>query len=343
MSYDIDAVLMDLVAQQGSDVHFKVHTPVYFRRLDQLERTTHPVPTKAVLEDLLGRILSPETRAVLGRRQQADGIYTPEGSDLRFRVSVFVQRGSPGLVIRRIPPSPPTLTELGLPVLAHDLLKRTRGILLVTGPASSGKTTTVATLLSVWNETLSGHIVTLEDPIEYVFESRRSIVTQRQVGVDTAGYSQGLRRVLRQDPDIVFVGELLNLDTLQIAISAAETGHLVISTLYTPTVTTTLEHLIGMFPAQMQDQARVQLSMTIQGVMSQVLIPTPDRSRRVPAFEVLTPSESLRTSIRQGNLARIAVMLETTPGCITMATSLRQLVAQGLISREEAERRTTAV
>ncbi|MBI4864435.1 MAG: PilT/PilU family type 4a pilus ATPase [Candidatus Riflebacteria bacterium] len=338
MAYDLDRVLTDLVATGASDAHLKVRTPVYFRRLDQLERTEHAVPTMEDVLSVVRSILRKDQGERLARELQADGIYTIDEKGLRFRASIFCQRGSLGVVMRQIPKAPPALADLGLPEPAMEIVGKRRGLILVTGPAASGKTTTVAALLSTWNEALEAHIVTLEDPIEYVLESRRCILTQRQVGVDTPSFASGLQHVMRQDPNIIFVGELRDLETVEIALSAAETGHLVVSTMHTPTAVSTIEQVVGLFPAYQQDQVRTQLSILIQGVLSQVLVPTADRSRRVAAFEVLNPTEAIRNLIRQNQTFRISDTMETIPSCQTLKKSLAALTQQGTVNPDDCRR-----
>ena len=338
MAYDLDAVLKDMVTRQASNAHMKVRTPVYFRVLDQLERTEHPVPGMQDLEAFADQLLQPEEQERLRQENQADGIFTLSDTGLRFRVSFFRQRGSLGLVLRQIPAKVPSFEELGLPEGAAQLLEKKRGLILITGPASSGKTTTVATMLSRWAHFGRPHVVTLEDPIEYVLDSGSGMVTQRQVGVDTPSFAAGLRHVLRQDPDIVFVGDVRDHETAAAAVAGAETGHLMIATTQTQGAGTTLEHLIGLYPTPAQEQVRTQLSIVLQGVISQVLVPTADRTRRVAAFELMLPSDVLRNVIRQNQMFRLSDLLDSTPGCISLKKSLSGLIQKGLVSAEDARR-----
>lgn len=338
MSYDLEAVLKDMVEREATNAHVKVRTPVYFRILDQLERTEHPVPGMQDLENFASQLLAPEELERLRSENQADGIYTLGTTGWRFRVSFFRQRGSLGLVLRQIPAKVPSFPDLGLPDFAAQLLDKKRGLMLVTGPAASGKTTTVASMLSRWAYFGRPHVVTLEDPIEYVLEGGSGVITQRQVGVDTPTFASGLRHVLRQDPDIVFVGELRDQETASAAIAGAETGHLVISTMQTGTAATSLEQLIGLYPQSAQEQVRTQLSIILQGIISQVLVPTADRSKRVPAFEVLTPTDLLRNVIRQNQIFRLNDLLDATPNCVSLKKSLAALVQKGLVSQEDARR-----
>ena len=342
MAYDLEAVLKDMVTRQASNAHIKVRTPVYFRLLDQLERTEHPVPGMQDLEGFATQLLQPEELDRLKSENQADGIFTLADTGLRFRVSFFRQRGSLGLVLRQIPAKVPSFPDLGLPDFALSLLDRKRGLILVTGPASCGKTTTIASMLSRWAYFGRPHVVTLEDPIEYVLEGGSGVITQRQVGVDTPTFVSGLRHVLRQDPDIIFVGELRDQETAAAAIAGAETGHLVLSTMQTSTATTTLEQLIGLFPQSAQEQVRTQLSIALQGIISQALVPSTDRTKRVPAFEVMMPTDLLRNVIRQNQIFRLTDLLDSTPSCCSLKKSLATLVANGLVSNEDARRAAAA-
>lgn len=338
MAYDLEAVLKDMVARDATNAHVKVRTPIYFRILDALERTEHPVPGMQDLEAFATQLLQPGELEQLRQENQADGIFTLGETGWRFRVSFFRQRGSLGLVLRQIPIKVPSFPDLGLPDFASQLLEKKRGLILVTGPAVSGKTTTVASMLTRWAYFGRPHIVTLEDPIEYVLEGGSGVITQRQVGVDTPTFASGLRHVLRQDPDIVFVGELRDQETAAAAIAGAETGHLVISTMQTSTAATSLEQLIGLYPQPAQEQVRTQLSIVLQGVISQVLVPTADRTKRVPAFEILTPTDLLRNVIRQNQLFRLADLMDAAPSCCSLKKAVAALVTKGLVSQEDARR-----
>jgi twitching motility protein PilT len=338
MAYDLDRVLRDMVARKASNAHVKVRTPVYFRVLDQLERTEHPVPGIEDLEAIADQLLLPEELERLRSESQADGIFALSGGGVRFRVSFFRQRGTLGLVLRLIPRDVPSFGDLGLPDFASELFNRKRGLILVTGPAASGKTTTVASMLARWSQESRPHMVTLEEPIEYLLEGGRGVVTQRQVGVDTPTFVSGLRHVLRQDPDIVLVGEIRDQETAAAAIAGAETGHLVVSTMQTSTASTTLEQLIGLYPAPVQDQVRTQLSIVLQCVISQALVPSADRSRPIAAFEVMLPTDLLRNVIRQNQIFRLGDLLDTTPGCCSLRKSLTTLVTSGAVTSEDARR-----
>jgi twitching motility protein PilT len=338
MPYNLDRILGNMIERGATTAHLKCRTPVYFRMLDRMERTSHPVPDVADVDGMAKSVLPPEEAERFTVKQQADTIMTWGNPPRRFRLSFFRQRGTPGLVIRQIPTKVPTLRDINMPAAASEMLGKRRGILLVTGPASSGKTTTVAAILNAWNEDLDAHIVTLENPIEYLLESKKCVITQRQIGADTDSYSTGLKHVLRQDPDVIYVGELTDLETLTIAIAAAETGHLVVTTLHTPSAGTSVEQIIGMYPPALQEQVRLQLSLALVGIISQVLVPSKDRTRRVAAFEVCTPSENIRNLIRLNQSFRIPDALLTTPNCIPLRKSVNELVESGVVSPTEARR-----
>ncbi len=338
MAINLPQLLSDLVSRGASDLHIKARTPIYLRLLGHLEPTKFPVVTPEDLDALSKTIFAEDQLEILHRDRQVDGVYRPEAGGPRYRVSACYQRGTLSMVFRHIPPVIPTLQDLGVPEDAAALLNAHRGLILVTGPASSGKTTTVASLIEAYNQVREAHIVTLEDPPEFLLESKHCLINQRHVGRDTPSFDDGLRHVLRQDPDIIYVGELRDLNTASIAMAAAETGHLVLSTLQTPDSATTLEQLVGLFPAQQQPQARLQLSLALAGIVSQQLVTTQDGKRRIAVFEVLTPNEALRNLIRQNQTFRITDALETTQGCVSMRRSLSALASKGVLSPEDLHR-----
>ncbi|MBI4866624.1 MAG: PilT/PilU family type 4a pilus ATPase [Candidatus Wallbacteria bacterium] len=341
MALPLEKLLDDLIRRGASDLHLKARTPVYLRVRGELVATEHPVPEPADLEALAARIFSAPQMAQLETDRQVDAPFVPPDDRSRYRASACYQRGTISLVLRHIPRIVPSLAALGVPNEAAALMDARRGMLLVTGPASSGKTTTVAALIEAYNQAREGHVVTLEDPIEFVLESKHCLINQRQIGTDTPSFDAGLRHVLRQDPDVIFVGELRDLETVTIALAAAETGHLVLSTLQTPNAATTLEQVIGMFPAQQQAQSRLQISLALAGVLSQQLVLTRDQKRRVAAFEVLAPTEALRNLVRANQTFRITDALETTPGCRSMRRALAELAAAGQIAQEDVARYST--
>lgn len=255
----------------------------------------------------------------------------------RFRINVFHQRGSCAISIRRIYTRLPEAHELGIPRPVMDLAGKLKGLILVTGPTGCGKTTTLAAIIDKINRERACHILTLEDPIEYLHHHRKSIVNQREIGTDTKNYQQALRAALRQSPDVIFIGEMRDLETMTIALTAAETGHLVLSTLHTVGAAKTIDRIIDVFPPEQQQQIRVQLSTVLQAVVSQQLVPT-ENNDRVPAFEVMIVNSAIRNMIREGKIPQIdgVIQMNSGQGMVSMDKSLADLFTRGLISRESA-------
>lgn len=341
VQFSLQDILAEMVQKGASDLHLKARTPVYLRLQGELVQLDHPSPSPQELEDLAHELLTDSQLLTLQNERQTGSMHVRPPQGERFRLSVSFQRGTLGFAFRHIPATIPPLQQIGIPEEGAALLEARQGILLVTGPASSGKTTTVASLIEAYNQTREGHIVTLEDPIEYVLTSKSCLINQRQIGTDTESFETGLRHVLRQDPDIIYVGELRDLVTTSIALAAAETGHLVISTLHTPDATTTMEQLIGLFPSSQQAQARLRLSLALSGIISQQLISMRGGTGRVAAFEVLAPHESIRNLIRTNQTFRIGDALQTSQGCRPMRQSLAELAQQGHLSMDDIERYST--
>jgi twitching motility protein PilT len=287
-------------------------------------------------EVLARAITSEEYLAKLQEEGSVDFAITFRNDD-RFRVNVYRQRGHISIALRSIPKELMTLDAIGLPDSVRDLLRRPRGLILVTGPTGSGKTTTLASMLNVINETTRQHIVTIEDPIEYQHEHKRGLVNQREVGVDTPSFADGLRRALRQDPDVVLVGEMRDLETMETAITAAETGHLVFSTLHTTGAARTVDRIIDAFPTEKQEMIRVQLSTNLQAVISQLLVPRLDGRGRVAVFEVMIGTPSIGSLIRDNKTFRINSDIQTGAkfGMVSLEASLVDLYLSGVIGYEE--------
>jgi twitching motility protein PilT len=288
MAFDIDAALRYVVEQEGSDLHVKVPAPP-MARLDGELRPIQGMPalTAADTEAALERIMSePKIREEFDRDGEADFSYSIEGVS-RFRVNAFRQRGSVSIVCRAIPYSVRTIDDLELPEVIRTLAGEPRGIVLLTGTTGSGKSTTLAAMIDHINSLWSRHIITLEDPIEYLHRDKQSIINQREVGQDTESFGRAMRRVLRQDPDVILVGEMRDEETVRTALSAAETGHLVLSTLHTLDATETVNRIIDFFPPHLQQQARVMLASTLRGVVGQRLVPRAGGSGRAAICEVL--------------------------------------------------------
>jgi twitching motility protein PilT len=261
----------------------------------------------------------------------------------RFRVNVFFQRGSISAAFRHIPENISTLDSLGLPAVLNEFTKKPRGFVLVTGPTGSGKTTTLAAMVDAINNEREEHILTIEDPIEFMHPHRKCIVNQREVGSDAPDFALALKAALRQDPDVILVGEMRDLETMSTALTAAETGHLVFATLHTQSTAQTVDRIIDVFPSGQQHQVRMQLSIALQGIITQQLLPTADGTGRVCACEILVPTPAIRNLIREGKTHQIYSALQTSgaAGMQTMDAHLVQLVRQGKITRELAERRAS--
>jgi twitching motility protein PilT len=260
------------------------------------------------------------------------------GDMARFRVSVFKEKGNFGMVLRQIPSKLLTLEQIGIPMSVRELLYKPRGLVLVTGPTGSGKTTTLASMINIINmERDDAHIITIEDPIEYYHTHKKAVVTQREVHVDVPNFAEGLRRALRQDPDIVLVGEMRDLETIDAAITAAETGHLVFGTLHTTGAAKTIDRIVNAFPTNQQEQIRIQLSTVLQAVISQLLLPRHDKPGRVAVFEIMVNTPSVAALIRDNKTFRINSDIQTGAkyGMVTLDGFLMEKYAQGLISREE--------
>jgi twitching motility protein PilT len=332
--HSIDDLLSLMVKHNASDLHLTAGSPPAIRVHGQLERLENYA--KLMPEDtrlLMYRILSTEQQKLLETKRQLDFGYSVPGL-ARFRVNAYFQRSSIGAAFRMIPTDIRTLEELSMPERLYDLCEKPRGLVLVTGPTGSGKSTTLAAMLDRINRTRHEHILTIEDPIEFVHWHRNCIVNQREIGSDATSFAEGLRAALREDPDVILVGEMRDLETIGTALTAAETGHLVFATLHTQSAPSTIDRIIDVFPANQQGQIRVQLASTLQGVVTQNLLPTADGSMRVPALEILLPDDAVRNLIRQAKSEQIYSVMQTssTRGMQTMEQSLADLVIRRIIT-----------
>jgi len=334
---DIQDLLKDMVGQGASDMHVKVGVPPGFRIDGKIhQQSQYPVLTAAQSSALVKQMLDEEQWERFERDKDMDfSVAIPNVA--RFRVNALTQRGAHGLVIRVIPEQIPTASQLGLPQICLDLAMKPRGLVLVTGPTGSGKSTTLAAMVDYINEHESGHILTMEDPLEFMHTDKQCYVTQRNIGHDCESFSQALRRALRQDPDVILIGEMRDLETISMAITAAETGHLVFGTLHTTSAISTVDRIIDVFPTDAQQQVRVQLATTIQGVISQCLVPKIGGGR-VAAHEILVATDGIRSLIREGKTPQILNLLQTGKGhgMSTLEGVLCDLVGKGLITREDA-------
>ncbi|MEW6399027.1 MAG: type IV pilus twitching motility protein PilT, partial [Bacillota bacterium] len=333
-------LLGNAVDRGASDLHLGVGLPPVLRVDGRLERTPLPAVSADQMKEFLHEVTTPEQRGDLERDGQVDFSYGVAGLG-RFRISVFRQRGTVAFAVRVIPTEVPSPDELGIPPALVVAAFAPKGLVLVTGPAGSGKSTTLAGLIDTVNRNSERHIITLEDPIEYLHRHRRSVVHQREVGTDTSSFAAGLRSALRQDPDVVMIGEMRDLETMATAITAAETGHLVMATLHTIDAAQTVARIVDAFPAGQQNQVRVQLAGALVAVAAQQLIPRADGQGRVAAFELLLCTPAAANLIREGKLHQLGTVLETGSalGMVTMRQSLQRLRDAGLISEEECVRR----
>jgi len=344
MSLDIMNLLKMATDRNASDLHISVGINPLLRINGELVVLDEfPKLRPEDTEQLVRSVLSDAQFEELEKTGEIDLSFGVPGVG-RFRVNAFRQRGTYALVARTIPFVVKSFEELGLPskVLSY-FCNRPKGLVLVTGPTGSGKSTTLASMIDYINQTRSCHIVTLEDPIEYLHRHGKSVINQREVGSDTRSFASGLRACLREDPDVILVGEMRDLETIATAIQAAETGHLVFATLHTNDCTQTVDRIIDVFPPHQQQQVRVQLSLALEGIISQQLLPTVDRTSRVVAVEILVMNSAIRNLIREGKTHQIFSIIQTGGrlGMQTMDASLRDLVLQGKVSLEEASLRSS--
>jgi twitching motility protein PilT len=342
-SYSIDTLLEQMVAHDASDLHITVGSPPVLRLRGQLHRLEElPRLTPDDARQLLYRILSTEQQKQLELNRQIDLSYSMPGL-ARFRVNIFSQRESLAGAFRLIPRDMKTLEELGVPDSLYQLCNKPRGLVLVTGPTGSGKSTTLASLIDEINRNRADHIITIEDPIEFLHKHKRCIVNQRELGPDAISFAEALRGALRQDPDVILLGEMRDLETIATALTAAETGHLVFATLHTQDAASTVDRLIDVFPAEQQGQIRAQIAGTLQGVITQTLLPTADGQGRIPAVEILFPDDAVRNLIRQAKIEQIYSVMQTgtARGMMTLEQSLADLVLRGVVDEEVALSRSS--
>ena len=329
--------LLQLVVDEGvSDLHLEVGAPPVIRLHGDMTPLDLPDMTPEDTERLIKSIAMPKHLQQIGESGGADFGFA-FGDQARFRVSAFRQKGCLGAVLRQIPNKLLTFEQIGLPPAVKDLLYRPRGLILVTGPTGSGKSTTLASLINIINQERACHIITVEDPIEFYHKHNKSIVIQREIGSDVPSFAEALRRALRQDPDIILVGELRDLETIEAAVSAAETGHLVFGTLHTTGAARTVDRIVDAFPTNQQMQIRTQLAAGLVAVISLVLCPRIDKPGRVAAFEIMIATPSIQALIRDGKTYRITSDIQTGAkyGMNTLDTHLIELYQKKIISYGE--------
>ncbi|HWQ01414.1 MAG TPA: type IV pilus twitching motility protein PilT [Gaiellaceae bacterium] len=336
--HSIDELLSGMDVLKASDLHLTAESPPVVRIRGDLQPLDELAPlTPEDTQQLIYRILSTEQQKRLEVERQIDLSYSVSGV-ARFRVNVFFQKGALGAAFRLIPYKILTLEELRLPGSLHEMAQKPRGLVLVTGPTGSGKSTTLAALIDEINRNRAAHILTIEDPIEFIHRHRKCLVNQREIGTDARGFAEALRAALREDPDVILLGEMRDLETIATALTAAETGHLVFGTLHTQSAPGTIDRMIDVFPAEQQEQVRVQIAGSLQGVVTQSLLPTADGTGRVPALEILIPDDAIRNLIRQGKVEQIYSVMQTASsrGMQTMEQSLAELVLRGVITKHVA-------
>ncbi|WP_249009845.1 type IV pilus twitching motility protein PilT [Conexibacter sp. DBS9H8] len=345
MSIDFADVLLQVVDRRASDLHLTAGAPPMLRmrgRLTPLEG--YPILAPSDTREIIYSILTSAQRQRLETNWQLDFAYAVPGS-ARFRVNAYFQRGALGAAFRLIPFEIAPLDSLGLPPVLREFANKPRGLVLVTGPTGSGKSTTLASIIDVINQTREEHIMTIEDPIEFLHQHKRCIVNQRELGADAATFALALKAALRQDPDVILVGEMRDVETIGTAITAAETGHLVFATLHTQDAPQTIDRIVDSFPAEQQGQIRAQLSIALQGIVTQTLVPTADGSGRAVAAEVMVPTPAVRNLVREAKTHQLYSVIQTGSqhGMQTMDASLAGLVRTGKITKAVAEQRAHSV
>jgi twitching motility protein PilT len=343
MDMDFADLLMDVISRNASDLHITAGAAPSVRvrgRLIPMEG--YPILTATDTREIVYSILTNDQRQRLETDWQIDFAYSIPGH-ARFRVNAYFQRSAIGAAFRLIPAKIVSIDDLGLPTAVHDFTRKPRGFVLVTGPTGSGKSTSLAAMIDEINQTREEHIMTVEDPIEFLHSHKKCVVNQRELGSDAQSFALAIKAALRQDPDVILVGEMRDLETIQTALTAAETGHLVFATLHTQSAPSTIDRIIDVFPSHQQDQVRTQLSVALQGVMTQQLLPTADGAGRVVACEVLVPTPAVRNLIREGKTHQIPSSMQTgsNVGMQTMDAALAGLVRAGKITQRLAESRSS--
>src|SRR3954469_3892315 len=343
MDFDFSEVLGRMVEVKASDVHLTPGFPPAIREKGKIEPMQgFPVLTGQETRELVYSILNDDQRKRFENHKQLDFAHAVPGV-ARFRVNCFFQRGAISAAFRLIPTEIDNLDSLGLPAVLADFTRKPLGFVLVTGPTGSGKSTTLASMVDLINSEREEHILTIEDPIEFLHSHQKCIVNQREIGADALDFATALKAALREDPDVILVGEMRDLETISTALTAAETGHLVFATLHTQSTAQTVDRIIDVFPPHQQQQVRMQLSIALQGIVTQQLLPTADGSSRVVACEVMVPTPAVRNLIREGKTHQIYSALQTSGavGMQTMDGHLTQLVRGGRINRALAEQRAS--
>jgi twitching motility protein PilT len=337
---EIETLMTEVMDKEASDLHLTVGIPPVLRIHGKLTHTDHPVLTNDDVKRLIYEILSDGQRRKLEADRELDFSYSI-GEKGRFRINVYWQQGNLASALRLIPPLIKNPRELGLPPIVETLAQKPRGFVLVTGPTGSGKSTTLAAIIDIINRSRGEHILTIEDPIEFLHKHDKSMINQREVGIDTHSFASALRHVLRQDPDVILIGEMRDLETIAIALTAAETGHLVFATLHTQDAAGSIDRIIDVFPPTQQHQIRIQLAGTLQAIMAQQLLSTKQGGSRVAAVEVLIATPAIRNMIRDQKTHQIVSAMQAgyNVGMQTMDQSLATMVKKNVVSYETAIQR----
>jgi len=341
---DLDKILAEMVGRNSSDLHLKEGRPPLMRIAGELKPTEHEALTSEVLQSTILGIMRERARKNLEKTLECDFAYMlPDVA--RFRVNVFYQMGHMGAVFRLIPLEIPGIEELGLPPILKDLAVERQGLVLVTGPTGAGKTTTMACMIEHMNSSVYRHVVTVEDPVEFVYEDKLCTINQREIGNDTLSFAEAMKRVLRQDPDVILMGEIRDRESVEFAMHASETGHLVFSTLHTNDATQSIDRILDMFPGDQSQQVRTVLAMTLLAVISQRLVRTVDPTKRTAAVEIMSNSPNIQQIIMEGNTKALSQAIATSRLFYKMQTfnqHLCELVQANVITREEALKNSTA-
>ncbi len=333
---NIEEVLKTAKTAGASDVHFTVGIPPKMRVNGKLINMEFDKLLPPDTESLVDQVMNAKQKEYFLERGEYDMAFSIRNVG-RYRVNVYRQRGSVAMAFRLVGTTIPTPEELSIPNIVMELTNRKKGLVLVTGPTGSGKSTTLATMIDRINQTREAHVITLEDPIEYLHQHQKSMVNQREIGIDSGSYANALRSALREDPDVILVGEMRDFETISIAITAAETGHLVFSTLHTLGAASTVDRMIDVFPPHQQQQIRIQLANVLEAVVSQQLLPTKDERGRVAAFEVMVANPAIRNLIREGKAHQLRGMMQTSGNSmVTMDKAITELYFAGKVKKEDA-------
>jgi len=345
MSVHINDLLAMTVTKSASDLHLKVGgVPVLRINGELVPQDEMLEMTSEDMKQVFEEVTTDEQRSSLIEELELDFAYQSNGIG-RFRINAYLQEGTISLACRPVQTQIPTIEDLGLPEMCKSLVLKSNGLIVVTGPTGSGKSTTLAAMMNYLNEKEKRKIVTIEDPIEFVYQDKKCVFSQRELGTDTRSFANALKHALRQDPDVILVGEMRDLETMAAALTAAETGHLVLTTLHTPSAPQAVDRFIDIFPPHQQQQVRVQLSTTLEGVLYQTLVPRSDGSGRVAAVEIMVATTAIRNLIREGKTYQLMNVIQTGSqyGMQTLDQALLALCRNGIISREEALTRSANV